>query len=200
MLFKIAKVLLITLVFFSFFVFFIGKKLDVTQEATKADIIICLGGGYVERLDKGIELYKERFASKIIFTGNLIGALNAKDKLGFWKVNYFKEHGVLKHHFSFLENTHDTHEEIKSIKKYMLKHHYKKVLIVSDPPHSKRINYLIKAFEYKKNGLSAKIIGSDVLWWTRSDYCDTFWSIKESIYEILGNIYYYIKYMIFHID
>ena len=200
LLFKLLKGFLVVLVIFSLFVFFIGKKLDITQEPTAADIIICLGGGYVERLDKGIELYKEKLSSKIIFTGNLIGALNPKDKLGFWKVNYFKEHGVLTHDFSFLENTHDTHEEIKSIKKYMLQHHYKKVLIVSDPPHSKRISYLMKFFEYKKNGLSAKIISSDVLWWTRSSYCDTLWSMKEAVYEILGNIYYYIKYRVFHID
>jgi len=200
MLFKRVRVLLLTLVFFILFVFFMGKKLDVTQEPTKADIIICLGGGYVERLDKGIELYKERLASKIIFTGNFTVALNSKDKLGFWKINYFKEHGVLGNDVSFLENTQDTHEEIKSIKKYMLKHHYKKVLIVSDPAHSKRINYLINFFQYTKNGLSAKVISSDVAWWTTSAYCNTFLSMKESIYEILGNIYYYIKYRVFHID
>jgi uncharacterized SAM-binding protein YcdF (DUF218 family) len=167
--------------------------MDVTQVPSRSDIIVCLGGGYVERINKTIWLYKEGFANKILFTGSGIGTLNSEDKIGFWKTPYFVEHGVAKRDIVFLKNMKNTYVEIKAIKEYMLKQGYKKVLIVSDPPHSKRIQYLAELFQYHKNNLDVKIIGSDVLWWNNK-YVDSFRSFWEATKEIIALGYYYVRY------
>ena len=196
LLFKLLKGVLVVLVFFSLFVFFIGKKLDITQEPTAADIIICLGGGYVERLDKGIALYHERYANKIIFTGSLRNGIDSSDKIGYWKIKYFVKHGVQKEDISYLRNMKNTYMEINTLKKLMLRKGYKKVLIVSDPPHSRRIHYLTNLFEYKENGLNVKFMGSSVKWWSKSKYCDSFQSLMYAFIEIISFMNNYLYYSI----
>jgi len=191
---QILKAIFILFTVFCMCIFLFGKKMDVTQTPIKSDIIVCLGGGYVERLNKGIQLYKEGFAHKVIFTGSGIGLLNRNDKIGFWKIPFFIENGISKSDVVFLDNMENTYLEIKTIKAYMLKYGYKTVLIVSDPPHSKRIQYLVDLFQYKKNNLDVKIIGSDVLWWNKNKYVDSFQSFWEAMQEMIGLGYYYVRY------
>ena len=88
----------------------------------------------------------------------------------------------------------NTYTEIKTIKEYMQKYRYKTVLIVSDPPHSNRIQYLVNLFQYKKNNLNVKIIASDVWWWNKNKYFDSFRSFWEAMKEVLGMGYYYVRY------
>jgi len=196
MLFKIVKALLVTLLFMLFLAFFIGKKLDVTQKPSDADIIICLGGGYVERLDKAIALYHKHYANKIIYTGALMHSRNSADKIGFWKIKYFVKHGVKKEDITYLKNMKNTHMEIKALKELMLRDGYKKALIVSDPTHSHRIHYFINLFEYKENGLNVKLIGSDVKWWSESEYCDSLQSFMYAFVEMISFVYNYLHYSI----
>jgi len=188
------KIILILLFLFSILVFIFAKTTDVTQAPQKADLIVCLGGGYIERLNKGIELYKDGFADKLMFTGPGIGLSNNDDKIGFWKIPFFEKNGIPSKAIIFLENLQNTYAEIKKIKEYMLEHNYKRVLIVSDPPHSKRIRYLVNLFQYKENKLEAKIIGSDVLWWNENQYIDSFRSFWEAMKEMIGLGYYYVRY------
>jgi uncharacterized SAM-binding protein YcdF (DUF218 family) len=191
---QILQVSLILFSVFSIFVYLFAKKINVTQSPVKADLIVCLGGGYVERLNKGIQLYKEGFADKIVFTGSGIGTIDKNDQFGFWKIPFFEEHGIIKNDIFFLKCIKNTYAEIKSIKEYMQKYGYKTVLIVSDPPHSNRIQYLVELFQYKKNNLKVKIIASDVWWWNQNKYFDSFRSFWEAMKEVLGMGYYYIRY------
>jgi len=191
------KPIFIFFVIFSVFMYLFAKNLDVTQPPIKSDIIVCLGGGFVERLDKGIALYHESYANKIMFTGPAIGLLNQDDKIGFWKIPFFETKGIPKQDIFYLENMENTYTEIKAIKEYMFENGYKRVLIVSDPPHSRRIQYLVDLFEYKKSSLEAKIIGSDVLWWNQDKYFDSLHSYIEATKEVLAMTYYYVRYTLF---
>ena len=47
---------------FSFSFLNLGKWLDVTEKPQRSDIIVCLGGGTLERVKKSIELYKNGYA------------------------------------------------------------------------------------------------------------------------------------------
>jgi len=47
-----------------FFLFFsLGKWIDVTEKPVKADIIVCLGGGTSERVQKAVSLYAQGYSS-----------------------------------------------------------------------------------------------------------------------------------------
>ena len=71
------KLISLSLLFFTFliYIFFnLGNFLDITQNPTKTELIVCLGGGLSKnRSDKTIELYNNGFlkTNHIIFTGVL---------------------------------------------------------------------------------------------------------------------------------
>ncbi len=151
----------------------LGKFLDITDAPKKADIIVCLGGGYSERLEKSLQLYKLGYskANKIIFTGPLMGRQSKEDLDEFDKMKYFKEHGVPEKNIVYAKNTRNTMQEVVFVKNYMLKHHYRSVIFVSEPPHSRRIIYLAKFVNnYDDADLSCIVVGSDVKWWDRNRY------------------------------
>ncbi len=151
----------------------LGKFLDVTDAPKKADIIVYLGGGYIERLEKSLELYKLGYSNtdKIILTGTLIGKVSKEDLNGFYKVEYLKKHGVPEKKIIYAENTGNTMQEVRFIKNYMSEHQYTSVIFVSDPPHSRRIKFLAKYINnYDDVNLSYIVVGSDVDWWDRLHY------------------------------
>ena len=151
----------------------LGRFLDITVAPQKADIIVFLGGGYIERLEKSLELYKLGYSKtdKIILTGSLIGKLSKQDVNGFYKVKYLNKHGVSEKNIIYAENTGNTMKEVVFVKNYMLKNRYKNVTFVSDPPHSRRILFLANFINnYDDSNLSCIVVGSDVEWWDRTYY------------------------------
>ncbi len=151
----------------------LGRFLDITDVPNKADIIVYLGGGWSERLEKSLQLYKLGYSKtdKIILTGSLIGRLSKEDLNGFYKIEYLKAHGVHEKNIIFAEDTGNTMKEVVFVKNYMLKHRHKSVIFVSDPPHSRRILFLANFINnYDDANLSCIVVGSDADWWNRLHY------------------------------
>jgi len=175
----------------------LGKFLDITDQPQKADIIVCLGGGYAERLEKSLQLYKHGYSKtdKIILTGSLIGRLSKENIKGINKIKYFKEHNVPEKNIVFTEDTSNTMEEVLFVKDYMLKHHYTSVIFISEPTHSRRISFLAKFVNnYDDANLSYVIVGSDVKWWNRDHYYKNKRARRVVMYEISGLIHNFITY------
>jgi len=151
----------------------LGRFLDITDAPQKADIIVYLGGGYIERMEKVLELCKLGYSKtdKIILTGSLTGKVSKEDLNGLYKVKYLEEHGIPEKNIIYAENTGNTMQEVVFVKNYMLKYHYKSVIFVSDPPHSRRIKFLAKIVNnYNDVNLSCIVVGSDVDWWDQIHY------------------------------
>jgi hypothetical protein len=65
----------------------------------------------------------------------------------------------------------NTKEEVLFIKKYMKGNGYKSALIVTDPPHSRRVSLLISLVSVEGDEtMNFHIIGSDVQWWNSEQY------------------------------
>ena len=74
--------------FFTIFIlisFFInlGKILDISEEPIKSDVILCLGGGTGERINRTISLFNENFVkNKIIISDTIeLDLINSYEKL-----------------------------------------------------------------------------------------------------------------------
>ncbi len=173
----------------------LGRFLDITQSPKQVDIIVCLGGGWVERLDKTSQIYKLGFSkeNKIILTGTLIGKLSENDLHGFYKIPYLKKKGIDESEIIFAKKTYTTYQEVQFVKNYMIKNDYKSVIFVSDPPHSKRIQYSANSLKYSDNNLSCMIVGSDVSWWNKDNFYRNLIAIKMSIKELGKLLYYLVK-------
>ena len=146
------------------FVFFnLGKWLDVTEKPVKSDIIVCLGGGTIDRVKKSIELFDGGYADKQLFL--LIG--ESWYNQPYIKKNYPGINIVID------EGPKNTKEEVRFIKQYMKKYNYKSALIVTDPPHSGRVKLLTSLVSVENDAdMTFFIIDSGVKWWDREHYYD----------------------------
>ena len=139
----------------------LGRFLDVTEAPVKSDIIVCLGGGTVDRVKRSIALLKEGYAKKEVFL--LIGE------------SWYNQPYIKKNHpdinIVIDEGPKNTKEEVLFIKKHMKAHGYKSALIVTDPPHSRRVRLLTSLVNIEGDeAMRFHIAGSDVEWWNREHY------------------------------
>ena len=148
--------LLLTFVFLN-----LGKWIDVTDEPVKADIIVCLGGGTIDRVIKSIELLENGYATKQVFL--LIG--ESWYNQPYIKKNYPDMNIVID------ESPKNTKEEVLFIKAYMKEHSYKSALIVTDPPHSGRVKLLTSLLSIEGDEtMTFHMIGSEIKWWDAEHY------------------------------
>lgn len=156
----------------------LGKWIDVTEEAVKSDIIVCLGGGTIDRVKKSIGLLEEGYAEKNIFL--LLGE------------SWYNQPYIKKNHpgISIVidESPKNTKEEVLFIKQYMKKHGHESALIVTDPPHSRRVSMLLSSI-INDEEIHFRIVGSDVKWWDREKYYDQLRSAKAVLNESMKIVY-----------
>ena len=139
----------------------LGYFLDVTEKPTKSDLIVCLGGGdYKKRIEKTIELQKENYliSNTIIFTGT-------KERKDIEK-KFDENISII-----FEPTLTNTAQEVKYIKEYMIEHDLSSVLIVADPPQSRRISILKEVYNVKNDqNLSFKVVSNDNRDWNVKYY------------------------------
>jgi len=151
----------IAIVVFMIFLFLnMGKWIDSTTTPKRSDIVICLGGGTIDRVKKSIKLIKAGYVSTDKFL--LIGES--------WYNQPYLKKNYPDISVEIDETSKNTKEEILFIKKYMKKHNYKSALIVTDPPHSKRVKLLTTIVLNEDQSRVYYIIGSDVKWWNGQYY------------------------------
>jgi len=175
-------IILLIILLMLFFVagFNLGKWIDVTQKPVKSDIIVCLGGGTIDRVKKSIELLKEGYARQNVFV--LLG--ESWYNQPYIKKNYPKLPIVIE------EGPKNTAEEIKFIKKYMKENAYKNALIITDPPHSRRVSLLTSWIRVEGDeNMKFRIIKSDVKWWDREHYYNNAHARASVWHEMMGIVY-----------
>lgn len=165
---------------FFYFHFNLGKILDITEQATNTDLIVCLGGGdHIKRTEKAIELYKKGYLQKdsIIFTG--VKSLNSNvyksiDK----KTNIIIAHSVK-----------NTMEEVLYIKNYIKENHLSSVIFITEAPHSRRIKIFWNLFGDDLKDVRFSVVASELkIWDTQTYYKNDF--AKEYAYsEVIKLIY-----------
>lgn len=156
-----------------YLIFNLGNFLDIAQEPKKSDIIICLGGGNLDRPKKALELYENNYSLKkiVILTGDERTKKDKDNNLDDKRIIYLKENLIDINNIIHEKTLKNTIEEIRYIKEYLIKNQYKSAIIISDPPHAKRVKYLINKIH--KSGdeyLNFSIVKSEVNWWDKEIY------------------------------
>jgi alcohol dehydrogenase class IV len=162
-----------------------GKWMDVTQKPVKSDMVVCLGGGTVERVKRSVALLEEGYASKSRFL--LLGE------------SWYNQPYLSKKYpnLSVLidETPKNTKEEILYLKKYMVVHGYRSALIVTDPPHSRRVEILLSLLHVPGDEkMSFRIVSSEQPWWNAERYYENAHARKAVMHEsvkILGSYLLY---------
>ncbi|MFC3884801.1 YdcF family protein [Bacillus songklensis] len=106
-----------------------GDFLVMDEKPVKSDVIIVLSGGGIERLEKGVELYKKGFAPYfMISNGQEDGLYEAAQKMGVPIDSIILEN-----------NASSTTENALFTKKLMMKHKFQSALVVSSNYHMRRV-------------------------------------------------------------
>lgn len=165
-----------------------GYYFDITSKPIKSDVIVCLGGGKGERLDKAISLLINDYSNdnSIIITSKYKNSILKKKKL------------LLKKNITNIISTYETQntlEELLFIKKLIIKNSYKRIMIVTTNAHSKRTSLLINHFlDVEKLNITFNIVGTNPDWWNKKNYYKNkkavFFVLKESL-KIIYNFCYY---------
>ena len=176
----ISFILIFVIIFFK-----AGAYFDITQKYVKSDLIVCLGGGGGnKRIQKSIDLYNEEYSKEKLL---LVGKSDSQKK---YLMEYYSEiKYIIGPHYN------NTAKEIQFIKKYMVENHYKSVIIVSDPPHSRRVKILTDLISVKNDeNFSYTFVSSNVSWWNIDQYYQHPHALKFVFSETLKILYVYFNY------
>jgi uncharacterized SAM-binding protein YcdF (DUF218 family) len=172
----IAKYMIIFLLIFIVFVTFnLGKILNITENPKISDVVVCLGGGTIDRVKKSLSLIDKGFvkSNRLLLIGES------------WYNQPYLSKNRPNLDLDINEIPKNTAQEIITIKKYMIKNNLKTALIVTDPAHSARVNLLFSLLQVKDDdNLKITLISSNVSWWKEKKYYLDKRSRDATIYNV----------------
>ena len=159
------------------------------SEPIKSDLIVALGGDSGERGQMAVALYKAGYAKKILLTGMEGGADATRRHYLHWRSHFLLAQGVPAEALIFDDQAMSTHQEAINIAALLQAHHWHRALVISDPPHMRRLDYCLQPV-FEKAGLSYLLIQSYAPTW----HADRWWQNKRwsqfCVREVLKLIYY----------
>ena len=152
----------------------LGRILDVTESPTKSDVIVCLGGGTVERVKKSVQLLQEGYSERNVFL--LMGE------------SWYNRPYIAKHfpdvNVTVDEAPENTLEEVLAVKTFMRKHGYRSAVIVTDPPHTRRVRLLLSLTGVGGGeAMTFRVVGTEAEWWDRAHYFTNARARQDALYE-----------------
>ena len=195
---KLISFILIFIGFLIYSFFNLGKFLDVTQEPSKTELLVCLGGGvYQTRIEKTIELYKNDFlnSNNIILTGYVNNPHEVKKRIIEDKrITFIKENAITDLNIIFEKDLKNTVEEVRFVKNFMKENNIKSVTFISDPAHSRRISLFFKYLTPINEDFKYQIVGAEDKKWDKENYYNTKYSLNYSLTEVAKLFYGFFKY------
>jgi len=175
----------------------VGNYLICEDELSKSEAIFVLSGGTYDRGLQALKIYNDSISRKIICTGRNIPkdfmamGLNYKESL--ITSVFLLRNGVKSEDLDILPFGTSTKEEVDLIVEYCKKHKLKKVIIVSNKFHTRRIYRSVRK-AFVDNDLQVIINGAP-----SSNYLESYWWKYENGLITVNNeyiklLYYFIKY------
>jgi uncharacterized SAM-binding protein YcdF (DUF218 family) len=161
------------------------------QPPEKANAIVVLGGDNGERSLKAQALYHDGFAPLIVLTGLEKGSATPPPRLT-WRADYLAAHGVPRSVLRFEVGSRNSYEEATNILALMQKQKWQRVIVVSDPPHMRRLAWTWNRV-FKNSGLHYVLVPSSAEWWIPGEWWRDELSGSFVIMEYIKLAYYIVK-------
>lgn len=178
------------------FVFFrkAGSILTIPLSTIKpADVIVILGGETGTRSIRGLELYRERFSSQILLTGIEYDEFQMRPVYLDWRSQFLILSGVPKDRILFDLRARNSWEEAKNTLALMKQKRWHRVIVVSDPPHLRRVDWVWGKI-FKDSGIEYFLCASHPSWWDEKKWWSNEMSMKFVTMEYLKIGFYLVKY------
>jgi uncharacterized SAM-binding protein YcdF (DUF218 family) len=142
-----------------------GNYLVIDEKPVKSDVIIVLSGGGIERLERGVDLYKKDFASYLMISnGREDGLYEAA-----------QQQGIASDSIILENEARSTKENARFTKALMQKHQFQSAIVVSSDYHMRRVK---NNYEKVLSNSGLKLIYCSV-----SDHTfdlDNWWTTQEN--------------------
>jgi uncharacterized SAM-binding protein YcdF (DUF218 family) len=152
-----------------------------------------LGGGEKERVEQGIELAKTKYGGWLMFTGEYLEPVFAEKThwaLEARKLSVYS--GLRQDKIIPILNSTSTFEDAVLSKKICLEKHFRSLIVVSEPFHTRRAHFVFNKV-YKNSGIKIMMYPVQNSWFKR----DSWWKSKNGFWavniEYQKMMYYLIK-------
>lgn len=163
------------------------------QPAVKADLLAALGGDNGARADRALELYQGGLAPRILLTGPEGGYSKTRVTYLNWRARYLVDQGIPQQVLLFDRRSATSWEEAQNTLQLMQSMNLRRVLVVSDPPHMRRLSW-IWGKVFAGSGKEYTLVASAMEdwdaghWWRNSSHAQFVFS------EYVKLVYYFIQY------
>jgi uncharacterized SAM-binding protein YcdF (DUF218 family) len=190
----VAASIVLVLAFAAFAVWRLGYWLSSPAGTpVKADLIVALGGDPGDRVVLAVKLNKSGYAKRILLTGMEGGADATRMHYLNWRSRYLRDADVPETAILFDGLSANTHEEALNTARLMSRKGWNRVLIVSDPPHMRRLDMTFGPV-FANAGLSYTLIETHSPTWDAQHWWrDEKWG-QFSVMEAIKLLYYAVKY------
>lgn len=179
--------------FYRFWLTQTGGWLIHQDKIEKADAILVLGGGRGERVLQGAKLYREKYADQIMMTGEFQQVLYGP--VYHWALQGQKlavSRGVPENKIIPILDSMSTHDDATLSLAECRKRHFKSLIVVSEPFHTKRAFYAFKKV-YKNSGVKVMIYPVQDSWYKRDTWWDSEYGLMATTDEYIKFVYYQLK-------
>ena len=167
-----------------------GKLLTINPEKLQpANVIAVLGGGVGSRSITGLEIYRKGYAQKVLLTGVEGMESQLSGYYLNWRAVFFLEAGVPRDNILFDSSSGNTWEEAQNTLQLMKENGWQQVIVVSDPPHMRRLK---SVWKNSFSGTDKKfiLIPSSPGWWDAANWWNNEKSAKFVVSEYIKILFY----------
>lgn len=168
----------------------VGRYLEAPAGTPRqADLIVALGGDTGQRVREAFRLYSEHYAGHILLTGIESGDAQTRPYYLNWRAAFLVAQGVPREMILFDPVSANSWDEAANTRRLMEARGWERVLVISDPPHMRRLQWTwSKAFA--GSGRQFWLIAAQMEGWR----ADRWWLNEKSahfvVMELIKLTYY----------
>jgi uncharacterized SAM-binding protein YcdF (DUF218 family) len=159
----------------------------------KADLLLALGGDDGSRVHGVLDLYRKGFAPKVLLSGMAGAYSKTREHNLMWRARYLIDEGVPASVLLYDRRSSSSWDEAVNTLRLMQSMKLERVLVVSDPPHMRRLSWVWDRV-FSGSGKSYTLIASDMEGWDAERWWRSSPNAQYVFSEYIKLGYYLIQY------
>ena len=163
------------------------------RRPSKADVLVALGVETGDRTLAAARLFKEGFVPRVLVTGLDMSPREVRPAYLHWRAQVVAEQGVPLERIIGDPDSTSAWEEAVNRRRTMEANGSRRVLVVSDPYHLRRLAWAW-ARVFRDSGLGYSLVATTLQWWHADGWSHDERSALVVINEYIRLAYYLVKY------
>jgi uncharacterized SAM-binding protein YcdF (DUF218 family) len=170
-----------------------GNYLEGPRQApAPADLIVALGGDNGDRVRVAARLHKAGYGKHVLLTGLEDAPSDTRRAYLNWRAAFLTDYGVPEDAIVYDYASSNSKDEAVNTKALMQQRAWKRVLVVSDPPHMRRLAW-VWGGAFNGTDMEYRLVSSEPAWWEAAHWWRQDGSAKFVLFEYLKLAYYWVR-------